>query len=99
MYRWLLALLLSLMVTAPLGATDQAYLTVQNWTSEDVEVYIDGSDVGKVWKGGKESFPVPQGEHKVQSYRASDSWKASLAWVNLTSNYPNDTVWVCDYHF
>ena len=99
MYRWLIALLLMFLASNPLAANDTAYLTVQNWTSEDVVVYVDGYSMGKVWKGYKETFPVQQGEHKVQSYKCSDQWKASLSWVNLSSNYPNDTVWVCDYNF
>lgn len=99
MKRWLATLALALSVAAPLAADNQAYVNVQNWASEDVQVYIDGYHVGKVWKGYKECFPVPAGEHKVQAYKDSDNWKASLAWVNLTNQYPTDTVWVQDINF
>lgn len=99
MKRWLASLLLALSVTAPLAADNQAYVNVQNWASEDVVVYIDGYNMGKVWKGYKECFPVPPGEHKVQAYKESDTWKGSLAWVNLTNQYPTDTVWVQDHSF
>lgn len=98
MKRWLATLLL-LLAVSPLGADNQTYVNVRNYTCADIEVYIDGVNVGKVWKGYKDCYPVEPGSHKVQTYRASDRWKASLAWVDLNTQYPYGTVWVNDYDF
>lgn len=99
MIRKLLATLaLSMLGTTSLGAYScQGYVKLYNYTEAELQVWVDGSNVGNIPAGYSPNWiPTQYGLHKVEVYKAG-CWRSAYKYCEVSYSYPNAQVEIGRY--
>lgn len=98
LFTTLILLALLCLGSFPLGAYScQGYVKLYNYTEADLQVWIDGSNVGTIPTGYSPNWiPAQYGLHKVEVYKAG-CYRSAYKYCEVSYSYPNAQVEIGKY--